>query len=379
MYSDPEIVETKDLSIRAYVKTYINGKRYRLYNGHPIGIKSSPNRAKTIKERSKILQHLCFQFRKKLEMGWTPGLNTNKGINEAPKVDYSALSNISLVLREIDKEDLSLFYQRDIRSLGLQFINFLNRSNLSNCTLNDITIGNIQLFLREFKGSSTYYMNKRRTLGAIFSRLVNKGVIHHNPVLKTPRLKEKSLLHEAYTQDQLKLVLMKISEYNKQLYLCALLMYGCLLRPHREIRLLSRKNFNDDFTKISLGGRDNKSGRIRVVPIPEYVRLEIMNQKIDELELNANIFSRLSEPLNESYFNTAWSRLKTSLLDAGIIGKNHTLYSFRHSAAINLYMKTKDLFKIQQAMGHSNMTVTLTYMRSLGQINSINIDDAPEL
>jgi site-specific recombinase XerD len=64
---------------------------------------------------------------------------------------------------------------------------------------------------------------------------------------------------------------------------------------------------------------------------------------------------------------------------SNLIGDEHTLYSFRHTAAINLYMKTKDLYKVQQALGHSAMTVTLTYMRSLGLINALNADDIPEL
>ncbi len=379
MYSDPIIVDSNDLTSRAYIKTYINGKRYRLYNGYPIGVSCSPNRAKTLKERSKTLQHLCYQFRRKLEKGWTPETVKVVTKNDEIKVNESVTTLITMILRDVDKDDLSSLYKRDIKLVGLHFLIFLKSKKMEGSLILNITPILIEEYLKEFKGSSTYYMNKRRTLAAIFSRIVNKGILDQNPVLKTSRLKEKSLLHEAYTQDQIKTVLKQINDQNKNLYLCALVMYGCLLRPHQEIRLLSRKHFNEDLTKISLGGKDNKSGRIRVVPIPEYVRVELLNQKINELDNSKNIFSKETKPLNESYFNTAWSRIKTMLLQKDIIGKNHTLYSFRHSAAINLYMKTKDLFKIQQAMGHSNMTVTLTYMRSLGQINSITLDDAPEL
>ena len=67
------------------------------------------------------------------------------------------------------------------------------------------------------------------------------------------------------------------------------------------------------------------------------------------------------------------------MVNEGLISINHTLYSFRHTAAINLYMKTKDLYKVQQAMGHSSMSVTLTYMRSLGLINALGTEDIPEL
>ncbi len=66
-------------------------------------------------------------------------------------------------------------------------------------------------------------------------------------------------------------------------------------------------------------------------------------------------------------------------MKAKVIGEAHTMYSFRHTAAINLYLKTKDLFKVQQALGHSSMLVTLTYMRSLGILNASTAEDVPDL
>ena len=51
-----------------------------------------------------------------------------------------------------------------------------------------------------------------------------------------------------------------------------------------------------------------------------------------------------------------------------------------HTAAVScLYMKTKDIYKVQKDLGHSSMTVTLTYMHSLGLINNIDAEDASEL
>ncbi len=379
MYSEPVIVETNDLSVRAYIKTYINGKRYRLYNGSVIGVSCSPNRAKTVKERSKTLKHLCYQFCKMLEKGWTPEAQTQKTQPCRIEVIQESGSVIQSILRQVDKDDLSSLYQRDIRLVGLHFLSFLRSRSLFDSPVSRLTPIIIEEYLTEFKGSATYYMNKRRTLGAVFSRMITNGVLTQNPVLKTTRLKEKSLLHEAYTQDDVRRVLEEIRTQHKNLHLCAILMYGCLLRPHQEIRILSRKHFNEDLTKISLGGKDNKSGRIRVVPIPEYVRSVLLEQQKNLLNSSSNIFTGTEAIPNESYFNTAWSRIKTGLLEKKIVGKRHTLYSFRHSAAINLYMKTKDLYKVQQAMGHSSMTVTLTYMRSLGQVNSITVDDAPDL
>ena len=51
-----------------------------------------------------------------------------------------------------------------------------------------------------------------------------------------------------------------IKAYNKQLYLCCLMTYGCLLRPHREIRELTWSDFSDDLTYIYQEIETNQEG-----------------------------------------------------------------------------------------------------------------------
>ena len=40
-------------------------------------------------------------------------------------------------------------------------------------------------------------------------------------------------------------------------------------------------------------------------------------------------------------------------------------YSFRHSGAIEIFKRTGSLTKLQKAMGHSSLNVSLTYLRGL--------------
>ena len=41
------------------------------------------------------------------------------------------------------------------------------------------------------------------------------------------------------------------------------------------------------------------------------------------------------------------------------------LVSFRHTGAIEIYKRTGSLSKLQKAMGHSSLKVSLTYLRGL--------------
>ena len=66
--------------------------------------------------------------------------------------------------------------------------------------------------------------------------------------------------------------------------------------------------------------------------------------------------------LNKDYFKTLWSRFKKQ---SDIMEQGQTLYSFRHSGAIEIFKRTGSLTKLQKAMGHSSLNVSLTYLRGL--------------
>ena len=144
--------------------------------------------------------------------------------------------------------------------------------------------------------------------------------------------------------------------------------YGCLLRPHREIRELTWGDFSDDLKYIHLSGNRNKSGRNRIVPVPIYIRELLVKGQPQH-----NIFTDTIRPLNEDYFKTLWSRFKRV---SKLLEQDQTLYSFRHSGAIEIFKRTGSITKLQKAMGHSSINVSLTYLRGL-EIAELKEEDMP--
>jgi integrase len=55
---------------------------------------------------------------------------------------------------------------------------------------------------------------------------------------------------------------------------------------------------------------------------------------------------------------------------------DQTLYSFRHSGAIEIFKRTGSITKLQKAMGHSSINVSLTYLRGL-EIAELKEEDMP--
>ena len=74
--------------------------------------------------------------------------------------------------------------------------------------------------------------------------------LKHNPMQHVKRKRQEKKLHKPF--NNIKGLLEDIKNFNTNLYLCCLLNYGCLLRPHREIRELKWGDFSDDLSFINL-------------------------------------------------------------------------------------------------------------------------------
>jgi len=59
-----------------------------------------------------------------------------------------------------------------------------------------------------------------------------------------------------------------------------------------------------------------------------------------------------------------------------LLKQDQTLYSFRHSGAIEIYKRTGSLSKLQKAMGHSSLADSLTYLRGL-EVSELEESDMP--
>lgn len=276
------------------------------------------------------------------------------------------------------RSNLSKKYKRNLKVIYRQFKQFFSKEELAK-PLNSIPSQRIEAFLNQFSTSGTYYMNKRRDLGVLFSFTGRELEQSINSVKRTSKKKVKAKLHKPYEKEQLKPILDYLKVHYPNLYLCCLLTYGSWLRPHEEVRLLTLDHFKKGWTEIHLSGDENKGGKVRVVYVPGYVQI-VLAPLLSKLSRHQNIFSGSIEPMNESYFTTSWTRAYKKMFALGLVYENQTIYSFRHTAAVDTYRRTKDVYLLQKLLGHSSIVVTLKYLRSLGEFNSDELRDAaPQL
>ena len=328
---------------RYYVDLTLHGKRYRLFSGGLIGSSLSPNsypvelRRNAAKQVAKdVYDHLLlndYSFEKK----------------------KSCVEVFDAIVAKKISEPLSKKYKTELKRLST----LIRPDALKYGVIRSVTTENILLKYT----NSTSYNTHRRHLNALLKYLSVHRFPAENSLLKAR--KQEEVLHKPVKD--LEGVLGRIKAYNSNLYLCCLLAYGCLLRPHREIRLLTWGDFSEDLSFIRLSGDRVKNKRNRIVPVPSYVREALLPDKPE-----VNIFSSSITPFNESYFSNLWKKFKR----LHIIEKGVTLYSFRHTAAIDIYTRTGSLSKLQKAMGHSSLAVSLTYLRGL-EVSELEESDMP--
>lgn len=365
---DIKISSPKDVDKRAFISITINGVRYKEYNGNRLNLNIKPNKTKSLKERNHLLKQLEFEYRKSLENGVYQKL-----VGESQEVSHKTADLLTTALKQKLRSNLSPKYAKALKTTCDDFIFFLTEKELSG-NIGLLSKHRVQEYLNKFRSTPTYYLSKRRELSSIFGYLKNAYGLKSNLINSTDKLKTKASLHKIYTQEQLHNILSYLKQHHENLYLCCLISYGCFLRPHIEVRNLKGSHFKSDCTEIHLSGNENKSGRVRTVYVPDYVK-EAIAERVKSLKGGHNLFSFEEETYNEYYFKTAWSRHFKIMLSMGLVEQKQTIYSFRHTAAVNVYKKTKDLHLLQQLLGHSNMIVTLKYLRGLGVHNMEELKD----
>ena len=352
---------TKKNSNEYLISFWFDNNRYRFSNGKPIGFDLSPNTL-PLTQRLRQAEVLCSAYTVAIRDGWRPC-----AFNE-PKVSIDAIAQNTLK-RKCSLE-FSSSYKKDLIYTERLWSEFLQSKRLANKSLKELKVDMVRDFIYEYSPSPASMANLKRNISALLKdELESNGVVLNFSRIKLPKTPQQ--LHKPIAD--ISALLSDISVFNDNLHLCCLMTYTMLLRPHREVRCLSFGDFNSDFTQVSLSGSKVKSKRNRVLPVPEVVRAEVLERFKGNRK--DNLFTLNEAPYNRDYFKTLWSRYKNQ---SHLLEQDQTLYSFRHTGAIKVFEKTGSLQKLQQVMGHSDMKVSLTYLRGL-EVKQLDVEDLPDL
>ena len=209
---------------KVFVSFYINQKRYRFYSGKRIGSTTSPNNY-PVDQRFSIGNLLAAEVFKYLTEG---------GVLKKYKSDTVITGKQSD--RELLTRALNNKLNRNYSKKYIEMLKHVYRLTIQEMRGDNLTSSNISDILLKYK-SGVSYNTTRRHLNVIINEAVQLGMNHH-PLKNIKSKRAKASLNKPISNA--KYLLDEIKQYNSNLHLCCLLTYGCLLRPHREIRELER-------------------------------------------------------------------------------------------------------------------------------------------
>ena len=346
----PKVGTTTDQKV--FVSFYLNNKRLRLFNGNRIGINLEPN-SFPLNQRIPQAKLLAAEVYKHITSGGTLKEYRNESLLTGKLTDREYLK---LSLKIKCKENYTKAYKTEL--------NYAHKLLLRASKGSKYDRRNVLKALEYYNNSSSYN-SLLKNLKVLFNKAEELG-LENNPTKGLKKKKSKANLNKPF--EDVSAILNEIKAFNYNLYLCCIMTYGCLLRPHREVRELTWGDFTADLSYIKLSGSRNKSGRNRIVPVPTYIK-ELLNKR----DNNLNIFTGTTKAPNPGYFKMLWRRFKKV---SKLLEQDQTLYSMRHTGAIEIYKRTGSLSKLQKAMGHSSLAVSLTYLRGL-EVSELEESDMP--
>ena len=195
------------------INLFYANSRYRYRTGRAIGLKL------TTHDNPELLKAA---FELKLIEGWRPTQKTKQEVELIPTV----VDILNRGIRDKISQGCSERYIKDAIRVVTLWKRFERDNNIRNIGIDKLRKKHLSKFIiRPSWGPKT-----QRTIKSTLS-----------PLLSMPKLMSAVKLHKPLSKSNKPInnisdVINEIKQYNSNLHLCCLLTYGCLLRPHREIR-----------------------------------------------------------------------------------------------------------------------------------------------
>ena len=214
-------------------------------------------------------------------------------------------------------------------------------------------------------GPSTY--NKHLSmLITFFNLMIDRKIVKENPFKGIRQLRKDIGKNIAFSVDERAKLANLIASDNPQLYLFIQLMFYCFLR-RTEILSLKVKDINTDQRTITVQSGSAKNRRQDSVSIPPAFNVYLKSLNLSQYNQDYYLFSRLFLPgpvqrKKADHITTIHKQYLKQLK----IDQRKTLYSWKHSGVIALYLEILDAYSVMRQLRHHDLQTTMIYLKSLG-------------
>lgn len=348
------------------------------------------NQHSTKKARYAVCQKIINKYQRKLNNGYNPfeakqllyadtlSYVKNQGKPyqvQSKNFDFSIEQYLSDALAD-HKNNVrpSTFqaYQTHLR----MFTQWLNEQAYAQLELDEFGTEHAQKFLNSLELHNKTRWAYRTNLKRFWNFLIKRGYIQENPWNNTELpVAETTKAKRAFRSIEQKRIKNYCQEHQLiEIWTVIQFLFYCFIRPG-ELRNLKVSDIDLDSKKILMRSEISKNKKRQYITIPKPF-LPALEEYLITRQPKDYVFGVAGKRRGEEYFY----RKHRDVLKALGFGQDVSLYSWKHTGAVEFYRHTKDIQALQQQLRHSSLDEVNTYLHSLGLIeNDIAKNNFPEL
>lgn len=310
----------------------------------------------------------------KLSTGWSPFAE------EDPKFSnlIGALKQI-LIIKERSTTRPRTY--RTYKNMVHTFITWLEDKKLQGLSADELNFIHVRRYMDYLLTTKNYsartYNNHLIGMRTIFNVLIKREYIIISPFTKIEKLPFEEAEIVAFSNDELSIVVQQLPEYNYNLYIAAMLVFYCFLRP-QEIMRIKIGDIDLKRKMIVVRGRVTKNKKQETIAIPAAMVDLLLEWRTLDMPVQWHLFNRQLEPSIKEFPPTRlaerWREFASSV---NIVRQ---MYDLKHTGAGMALDNGMNLRDLQMHLRHSSLAVTQQYLEKFRNLVSDRfLDHYPDL
>jgi len=335
-------------------------KRFRVF------ISSTLNTATARREKAKELVRV---YSLKLKQGWNPF--------EAEQISLTTCKRAIEIILELKKDSLRIRSYYTLKNVVKSFNEYLDAKKLNNLSVEEFNSRHAIEYLdwvkKKYSLTNRTVNYRRMNIKTLFNELIYREYVQFNPFIKTQKLQTEQTSVIAYSKKDLELIKNNLRESNFNLYIIALLIFYCFIRPQELVRL-KIQDIDLPKRRILLPGKSSKNKKSEVVVIPDQLYEELLRFNL-KFPKEYFIFGKgltpgpiYTAPTRIAGAWAAWTK-EVGLTNNGIYALKHTGAGMALESGINV----RDL---QLQLRHHSLEMTQKYLDRFSSVASDRLKSA---
>lgn len=334
---------------------------------HKIKVYAGINRGTTIEARKRLADTILSGWDPEKYFRWDkpqsiPVVNKNEKLILLINQFYNDQLDWKIRTRQTYRTILNVFYR------------WLRNNSLNNIMPANFSTDNAREFMREqvsvYHVSNSTFNARKAFLYSVWDHwriYCRHFKIIQNPFEAIRSLPESKTPKKIFTVEDRTLIKNYVSKHHPDLMLFIEYAYYTFLRPPAEIRALQVGDHDFDKWTITVSSKKSKTNKRRKHAVPTVFQTSIAH--FQQMNSDFFVFGAGGKPGKFPMAKNRMIELHRRVMDHLGFSSDYSLYSWRHTAACEMYLEKQDIRLVQQAMQHSSIATTEKYLRNLGALD----------